>query len=83
MVHGHIFGQGDRQVKAEGQVGVPLGKAVDLLFGLAAGLGQQNLAGLDDGGVQRGKTVTLISPFQNGLYPLELDLVGGKKLHKS
>ena len=52
VVEGHILGQGHRQVKAEGEVAVALLEAVDLLFGLAAGLGQQHLTGLNDGGIQ-------------------------------
>ena len=51
-MEGHILGQGHRQVKAEGEVAVALLEAVDLLFGLAAGFGQQHLTGLDDGGIQ-------------------------------
>ena len=40
VVLGHVLGQGHRQVKAQGQVGVPLHEAVDLLLRLAAALGQ-------------------------------------------
>ena len=54
LVQGHVLGQGDGQVEAEGQVGVPFGEAVDLLLGLTAALGQQHLAGLDEGGSRRG-----------------------------
>ena len=43
VVEGHILGQGDGEVKAEGQVAVALGEAVDLLLGLPAALGQQDL----------------------------------------
>ena len=51
VVEGHILGQGHRQVKAEGEVAVALLKAVDLLFRLAAGLGQQHLTGFNDRGI--------------------------------
>ena len=56
-MEGHILGQGHRQVKAEGEVAVALLEAVDLLFRLAAGLGQQHLAGFDNGGIQRREAV--------------------------
>ena len=77
-MHGHVLGQGHGEVKAEGQVGVPLGKAVNLLLGLSARLGKQHLAGLNNGGVQRGEAVLFIGPGQNVLYPLELGL-GSRK----
>ena len=51
-MEGHIFGQGHRQVKAEGEVAVALLKAVDLLLRFAAGLGQQHLTGFNDRGIQ-------------------------------
>ena len=57
VVKGHILGQRHRQVKAEGEVAVALLEAVDLLFRLAAGLGQQHLAGFDNGGIQRREAV--------------------------
>ena len=43
VVQRHILGQRYGQVKAQGQVAVALGEAVDLLLGLAAALGQQDL----------------------------------------
>ena len=43
VVEGHVLGQGDGEVKAEGQVAVPLGEAVDLLLSLPPALGQQDL----------------------------------------
>ena len=57
VVQGHVLGQRHGQVKAQGQVAVALLEAVDLLFRLAAALGQQDLGGLDDGGVQGGEAV--------------------------
>ena len=82
-MHGYILGKRHRQVKTEAQVGVALGKAVNLLLGLAAGLGQQHLTGFNDRGVQGGKAVPGVSLGQNVLYPLELYLLGGEKLHKA
>ena len=66
VVQRHILGQGDGEVKAEGQVGVSLEKAVDLLLRLAAALGQQDLAGLDEGGVQGGEAVEGVGLPQDG-----------------
>ena len=54
LVQGHILGQRHGEIKAEGQVGVALGEAVNLLLRLAAALGQQHLGRLDGRGVQRG-----------------------------
>ena len=82
-VLGHILGQGNGQVKAQGQVGVALLKAVDLLLRLAAALGQQHLAGLDDGGIQGGEAVQGIGLAQNGHHAVELDLAGGHQFHKA
>jgi len=49
-----------RQVKPQSQIAVALLKTVDLLFGLAAALGQQNLGILDGGSVQRRKAVQAV-----------------------
>ena len=43
-VQRHILGQGDGQIKAQGKIRIALLEAVDLLLGLAAALGQQDLA---------------------------------------
>ena len=82
-VLGHILGQGNGQVKAQGQVGVALLKAVDLLLRLAAALGQQHLAGLDDGGIQGGEAVQGVGVTENGHHAVELDLAGGHQFHKA
>ena len=82
VVHGHVFCQGDRQVKAQGQVAVPLLEAVDLLFCLAAPLCQQDLGVLNDGGVQGGEAVEGIGfaqGFHDTLHPL---LRCGEQLHE-
>ena len=82
-VEGHILGQGHRQVKAQGQVGVALLEAVDLLLGLAAALGQQHLAGLDDRGIQGGEAVEGVSFPENLHHPLHLLLRLRQQLHKA
>ena len=82
-MEGHIFGQGHRQVKAEGEVAVALLKAVDLLLRFAAGLGQQHLAGFDDRGVQRGKAIQGIGPAEDLHDALHLLLGGGEELHEA
>ena len=83
VVEGHVFGQGDGQVKAEGQVAVALGKAVDLLLRLAAALGQQHLGRLDGRGIQGGEAVQGIGLAQNLHHPVELYLPRGQQLHKT
>ena len=83
VVQGHIFCQRHRQVKAQGQVGITFLEAVDLLFGLAAALGQQNLGILDGGGVQSGKAVGSIGFAENFHHPLQLRLLAGQQFHKT
>ena len=82
-VEGHIFGQRHRQVKPQGQVGVALLETVDLLFGLAAALGQQHLAGLNHRGVQRREAVAAIGGAQNVHHPLQLLLLRRQQLHEA
>ena len=48
-MQGNVFRQRHRQVEAKGQVAVALGETVDLLFSLAAALGEQHIARFDDG----------------------------------
>ena len=83
VVLGHVLGQGHRQVKAQGQVGVSLHKAVDLLLRLAASLGQQHLAGLDQRGVQGGKAVQGVGAAEDLHHPVELHLPGGQQFHEA
>ena len=83
LMEGHIFCQGDRQVKAEGQVRVPLLKAVDLLFRLPAALGEQDLGVLDDGGVQGGEAVALIDLAQHRHHALHFYLLFRQQLHET
>ena len=80
---GHILGQGHRQVKAEGEITVTLLEAVDLLFRLAAGFGQQHLAGLDDGGVQGREAIQGIGLAKHLHDALHLLLGRREKLHKA
>ena len=82
IVQRHVLGQRHRQVEPQGQVGVALGEAVDLLFGLAAALGQQHLAGLDQRGIQRGKAVQAVGLAENVHHPLHLLLGSRQQLHK-
>ena len=82
-MEGHIFGQRHRQVKPQGQVGVALLEAVNLLFGLAAALGQQHLAGLDHRGVQGREAVAAIGGAQNVHHPLQLLLLRRQQLHEA
>ena len=83
VVKGHILGQGHRQVKAEGEITVTLLEAVDLLFRLAAGFGQQHLAGLDDGGVQGREAIQGIGLAKHLHDALHLLLGRREKLHKA
>ena len=82
-MEGHILGQRHRQVKAEGEVAVALLEAVDLLFRLAAGLGQQHLAGFDDGGVQGREAIQGIGLAKDLHDALHLLLGRREKLHKA
>ena len=83
VVQGHILGQGHRQVKPQGQIGVALLEAVDLLFGFAAALGQQHLAGLDGRGVQGSEAVSAVGGAQDLHHPLHLLLRGRQQLHEA
>ena len=83
VILGHILGQGHGQIEAEGQVGVPLHKAVDLFLRLTAALGQQDLAGLDEGGVQGGEAVETVGTAEDLHHPVKLGLPGGEQLHKA
>ena len=82
-MQGHILGQGHRQVKPQGQIGVALLEAVDLLFGFAAALGQQHLAGLDGRGVQGSEAVSAVGGAQDLHHPLHLLLRGRQQLHEA
>ena len=82
-MEGHILGQGYGQVKPQGQVGIALLEAVDLLFGLPAALGQQYLAGLDDRGVQGGEAIEGVGFPQNLHHPFHLLLRLRQQLHKA
>ena len=82
-MEGHIFGQGHGQVKTQSQVGIALLEAVNLLFGLAAALGQQHLAGLDDRCVQGGEAIEGIGLPQDLYHPLHLLLGLRQQLHKA
>ena len=83
VVQGHVLGQRYGQVKTQGQVGITLGEAINLLLGITAALGQQNLRGLNDGGVQAGKAVEGVGLLQGVHHAVELSLAGGKQFHKA
>ena len=82
-MQGHILGKGHRQVKPEGQVAVALGEAVNLLFGFAAALGEENLGILDGGGVQGGEAVGGVGIPENLRHFFKLDLLVRQQLHKA
>ena len=83
VVQGHVLGQRHRQVKAQAQVAVALLEAVDLLFRLAAGLGQQHVAGLDDGGIQGSEAVEGIGAPEDLHDALHLLLGCRQQFHKA
>ena len=58
-------------------------EAVDLLFGLTAALGKEDLGVLDSGGVQRRKAVKTVGLAEDLGHPLKLHLLSGQKLHKT
>ena len=82
-MQGNVFRQRHRQVEAKGQVAVALGETVDLLFGLAAALGEQHVARFDDGRVERGEAVHAVRRAQDLHQTLHLRLGCGKQLHKA
>jgi hypothetical protein len=77
-----ILGQRHREVEAQGEIAVALLEAVDLLFGLAAALGQQHLGRLDDGGVERGEAVERVGVAQ-GLHPAPSGAARRQQLHEA
>ena len=79
----HILRQRHRQIKAQGQIGVALFKAVDLLFRFAAALGKQHLGRFNDGGIQRRKAIEAITTAQDLHHALHLLLGTGQQLHKA
>ena len=82
-MQGNVFRQRHRQVEAKGQVTVALGETVDLLFSLAAALGEQHIARFDDGRVERGKAIDAVGRAQHLHKALHLGLRRGKQLHKA
>ena len=70
------------EVKAQCQIGVALGKAVNLLFGLASRLGKQHRRVLDHRRVERQKAEALVHRANGIVHFVEQNLVGGQKLHR-
>ena len=80
---GHVLGKRDGEVKAQREIAVALGKAIDLLFGLAAALGEQDLGGFYKRRIQRGKTVERIALPEDIRYLLHLHLLLREELHEA
>ena len=78
-----VFGQRNGQVKAQRKITVALLEAVDLLFRLAAALGQQDLGGFQQRGVERREAVERIGLAQDLHHALELHLRRGQQLHEA
>ena len=83
VVLGNILCQRYGQIESQGQIAVALGEAVDLLFSLAAALGEQHIARFDDGRVERGKAIDAVGRAQHLHKALHLGLRRGKQLHKA
>ena len=83
IMQGNVFRQRHRQVEAKGQVAVALGETVDLLFRLAAALGQQHLGRLDRGRVERGEAIAGVGLGQNGAHFVHLHLLVRLQLHEA
>ena len=83
VVLGNILCQRYGQIESQGQIAVALGEAVDLLFSLAAALGEQYLGGLDQRGIQRIEAVQRIGFAQYLHDALHLHLRCRKQLHKA
>ena len=77
-----VFCQRDGQIEAQGQIAVALLEAVDLLFRLAAALGQQHVGGFDGGRVQRREAVEAVGVPQNLHDRFHLQLRLRQQLHK-
>ena len=82
-MQGDVLRQRHGQIKAQGEVAVALGEAVDLLFRFAAALSEQHIARFDDGRVERGEAVAAIGRAQNVHHALHLLLLRGKQLHEA
>ena len=83
LVQGHILGQRHRQIEAQGEISISLGKAVDLFLSLSATFGQQDFAGFNDGSVQGSKSIEGVRLAQNIHHPVKLHLPAGQQLHKA
>ncbi len=83
VVQGHIFSKGHCQIEPKGQVAVPLLEAVDLLFRLAAALGEENLGILDDRGVQRGETIGGVGGPEDLHHFFKAKLLARQQFHKA
>ena len=82
-MQGDIFCQRNGVVEAQGQIGVALLEAINLLFRLTAALGQQDLGRLDDGRVDGRKAVKGEVLPQDLQHTLELLLRRRQQLHKA
>ena len=83
IMQGNVFRQRHRQVEAKGQVAVALGETVDLLFSLAAALGEQHVGRLDGGRVQRREAVEAVGSAENFHHGFQLGLRPGQQLHEA
>ena len=83
VVQGDVLRQRHRQVKAQREISVSLLEAVDLLLRLAAAFGEQHLAGLDDGGIERGEAIAAVGRAEDVHHPLHLLLRTGQQLHEA
>ena len=83
VVQSHVFCQRHCQVKPQGQVTVPFLEAVDLLFRIAAALGQEYLGVFNGGGVQGGKAIGGIGAADDIGHPVKAELLVRQQLHKA
>ena len=77
-----VFCQRDGQIEAQRQIAVALLEAIDLLFRLAAALGQQHVGSFDRGGIQRREAIEAVGVPQNLHDRLHLQLRLRQQLHK-
>ena len=82
-MRGDVFGQRDGQIEAQRQVAVPFLETVDLLLRLSPALGQENIRGFDNRGIQRIEGEERIGVPQDLHHALHLHLVLRQKLHKA
>ena len=83
IVRRHVARERYGQVKAERKIVIALIETVDLLFGLAARLCEEDLGKLDDRRIQREKAEAFVDAADLIVHIVKKDLVGRKQFHEA